>query len=115
MRRINRPSLTFAALGIAAAAYAVSQTMLIPSLPDLEKSLHTSPSGVSALMTTFWIAGAVTAGVFGRLGDMYGKRRLIVVTVLLFSLGSVLCALASTLAVMESCTMSSAASSSRTA
>ena len=83
----RRPSLTFAVLGIAAAAYAVSQTMLIPSLPDLEKSLHTSPSGVSALMTTFWIAGAVTAGLFGRLGDMYGKRRLILVTLLLFSLG----------------------------
>ena len=100
MSRSHRPSLTFAALGIAAAAYAVSQTMLIPSLPDLEVSLHTTPSGVSALMTTFWIAGAVTAGIFGRLGDMYGKRRLILVTVLLFSLGGVLCALASTLAVM---------------
>jgi MFS family permease len=96
----RRPSLTFAVLGIAAAAYAVSQTMLVPSLPALERSLHTTPSGVSALMTVFWIAGAVTAGLFGRLGDMYGKRRLIVVTLLLFSLGGVLCAVASTLAVM---------------
>ena len=96
----RRPSLTFAVLGIAAAAYAVSQTMLIPSLPELEDSLHTSPSGVSALMTTFWIAGAVTAGLFGRLGDMYGKRKVIVATLLSFSLGGVLCALASTLGVM---------------
>ena len=96
----RRPSLIFAVLGIAAAAYAVSQTMLIPSLPELEKSLHTSPSGVSALMTVFWIAGAVTAGLFGRLGDMFGKRRMIVVTLLLFGLGGALCAVASTLAVM---------------
>jgi len=96
----NRPSLTFAVLGIAAAAYAVSQTMLIPSLPELERTLHTTPSGVSALMTTFWIAGAVTAGLFGRLGDMYGKRKVIVATFLSFSLGGVLCALASTIGIM---------------
>jgi MFS family permease len=95
-----RPSLTFAVLGIAAAAYAISQTMLVPSLPELEESLHTSPSGVSALMTSFWISGAVTAGLFGRLGDMYGKRRVIVATLLSFSLGGILCALASTLGVM---------------
>jgi MFS family permease len=95
-----RPSLTFAVLGIAAAAYAISQTMLVPSLPELEESLHTSPSGVSALMTSFWISGAVTAGLFGRLGDMYGKRRVIVATLLLFSLGGILCAFASTLGVM---------------
>jgi len=100
MSRRARPSLIFAVLGIAAAAYAVSQTMLIPSLPTLEESLHTSPSGVSALMTVFWIAGAVTAGLFGRLGDMFGKRRMIIVTLLLFGLGGALCAVASTLAVM---------------
>ena len=51
-------------------------------------------------MTAFWIAGAVTAGLFGRLGDMFGKRKMIVATLLVFSLGGVLCALASTLGVM---------------
>jgi len=100
MSHPRHPSLVFAALGIAAGAYAVSQTMLVPALPELEESLHTTPVGVSALMTIFWVSGAVTAGLFGRLGDMYGKRKLIVVTGLLFSLGGVICALASTLPVM---------------
>ena len=96
----RHPSLVFAALSLAAGAYALSQTMLVPALPELEESLQTTPAGVSSLMTIFWVSGAVTAGLLGRLGDMYGKRRLIVVTVLLFSVGGVLCALASTLAVM---------------
>ena len=101
MSRSHRPSLTFAALGIAAAAYAVSQTMLIPSLPDLEVSLHTSPVRRERVDDDRSGSPAPSRPVvFGRLGDMYGKRRLIVVTVLSFSLGGVLCALASSLAVM---------------
>jgi MFS family permease len=92
MRLRGNPYLIFLTLALAGWSYSVSQTMLIPSLPDVEAEFHTTPSGVTALMTSFWVAGAVTAGVFGRLGDMFGKRRMIETQMLLFSGGSLLCA-----------------------
>jgi len=55
---------------------------------------------VTALMTSFWVSGAVTAGVFGRLGDMYGKQRMIVAQMVLFSAGATICALTSVLPLM---------------
>ena len=48
-------------------------------------------------MSVFFITGAATAGVFGRLGDMFGKRRILLVQMALFSLGALVCGLSSSL------------------
>jgi MFS family permease len=77
--------------------YAVSQTLLIPALPQIAETLNATPGEVTVLMTSFWVAGAVTAGLFGRLGDMFGKRRMILVQLVLFSLGALTCGVSSSL------------------
>jgi MFS family permease len=80
--------------------YAVSQTLLIPSLPEIQHEFGATPSEVTALMTSFWVSGAVTAGLFGRLGDMFGKRLMILLQLLLFSAGALACAVGPSLAVL---------------
>jgi MFS family permease len=90
----------FGAIALSGFAYAVSQTMLVPCLPDIEQEFDTTPSATTMLMAAFWVSGAVTAGIFGRLGDMFGKRRMIVVQMVLFSLGALICAVAPSLLVM---------------
>ena len=49
-------------------------------------------------MTSFWVSGAVTAGLFGRLGDMFGKRLMILLQLLLFTAGALACAVGPSLA-----------------
>ena len=66
-------------LSLAALAFALAQTMLIPALTELAKSLNTDASGVAWTVTAYLLAAAVCTPVFGRLGDMFGKRRLLVV------------------------------------
>jgi EmrB/QacA subfamily drug resistance transporter len=95
-----KPLPIFLSLAVAVATYAISQTMLVPALPEIEEQFQTTPSGVTTLMTSFWVSGAVTAILFGRLGDMFGKRRLLVMSLLLFSMGAAACALAPSLALM---------------
>jgi len=90
----------FAALAVGGLSYAVSQTMLIPSLPDIEAAFHSTPSETTMLVTSFWVSGAVTAGLFGRLGDMFGKRRMITAQLVLFSLGCLVCAASPSLGLM---------------
>src|SRR5216117_3533597 len=79
-------------LGLAALSFALAQTTLIPALPDLARALHTDTSGVTWTLTGYLIAAAVFTPLVGRLGDMYGKRRLLVAALVAFAAGSVIAA-----------------------
>jgi MFS family permease len=87
-------------LSIAALAFALAQTMLIPALGDLKTQLHTDASGVAWTLTGYLLAAAVFTPLFGRLGDMFGKRRLLVISLGFFAAGSVVSALGSSLGIV---------------
>jgi EmrB/QacA subfamily drug resistance transporter len=74
--------------------------MLVPALGDLTRVLHTDPSGVAWVLTGYLLAAAVATPVAGRLGDMFGKRRLLVISLAVFAAGSTLSALGSSLEVV---------------
>jgi EmrB/QacA subfamily drug resistance transporter len=79
---------------------ALMQTIVIPLVTDLPRLLNTTPDNASWVITSTLLAAAVTTPISGRLGDMFGKRRMLVVCVLLLILGSVVCALTSSLPVV---------------
>ena len=87
-------------LSVAALAFALAQTTLIPALGVLAEELHTDASGVAWTLTAYLLAAAVCTPIFGRLGDMFGKRRLLVISLSVFAAGSVVAALADTLEVL---------------
>ncbi|SHL49798.1 Major Facilitator Superfamily protein [Pseudonocardia thermophila] len=64
------------------------QTLVVPLLPRFPVLLDTTPATVTWLVTATLIAGAVCTPLLGRLGDMYGKRRLLLVALGLVALGS---------------------------
>lgn len=84
-------------LMLAVGTYGIAQTMLIPSLPEIQHRLHTTPAGATSAFSVFFVSGAVTCGALGRLGDMFGKRRLMIVQMTLFSIGALICAVGSSL------------------
>jgi EmrB/QacA subfamily drug resistance transporter len=96
------PTRTLLILGTAALAFALAQTTLIPALPDLMRGLHTDESGVTWTLTGYLVAAAVFTPLVGRLGDIFGKRRLLVISLLAFGAGSVVAALSSSLWVVVS-------------
>lgn len=87
-------------LSIAALAFALAQTTLIPALGELKTALHTDSSGVAWTLTGYLLAAAVFTPLFGRLGDMFGKRRLLVISLAFFTAGSVVSALGASLGVV---------------
>jgi MFS family permease len=68
----------------------LTQTLVIPLLPIFPGELHSSAADVSWLVTASLVAGAVGAPMFGRLGDLYGKRRALLVALGLMTVGSVI-------------------------
>lgn len=79
---------------------AVSQTMLVPLIGDLPALLATSSTNATWVLTATLLAGAVSTPVLGRLGDMFGKRRLMLVALGLMIGGSLVCAVSSSLTPM---------------
>src|SRR4051794_4914040 len=91
------PTWTLLILSVSALAYALAQTTVVPAIPHLMRGLHTDESGVTWTLTGYLIAAAVATPLVGRLGDIYGKRRMLVVALVAFAIGSVVAALAVTL------------------
>ncbi|TQF69453.1 MFS transporter [Rhodococcus spelaei] len=66
------------------------QTIVMPLLPEFPRLLNTTPTNAAWLVTANLIAGAVCAPVLGRLGDMFGKRRMLLVALAVMVAGSML-------------------------
>ncbi|MHC6231887.1 MFS transporter [Arthrobacter sp. MMS24-T111] len=68
--------------------------MAVPLLVELPKIFDTTPSNTSWVITVTLLASAVITPVAGRLGDMYGKRPVILGSFVPLILGSAICAVA---------------------
>src|SRR4029079_13252281 len=81
-------------------AYVLLQSLVVPALPDLQAALHTSQSSISWILTAYLLSASVATPVLGRLGDMFGKERMLVVVLAALSAGSLIAALTSSIGVM---------------
>ena len=89
-----------AVLAFGGGAYAMLQSLVVPALPILQRDLHTTPSGVAWVFTAYLLAASVATPIAGRIGDMFGKKRTLVVVLAGLAAGTLLAALATTLPVM---------------
>ncbi|MFD7325993.1 MFS transporter [Streptomyces sp. NPDC059875] len=95
-----RPGGVVGVLAFAGIVAALMQTLVVPLLGDLPRLFDTSASNASWVVTATLLSAAVATPVAGRLGDMYGKRRMLLVSVAPLVLGSVVCALSSSVVPM---------------
>jgi MFS family permease len=93
------PVAAIAVLTLGALDFGLEQSLIIPALPALATHYDTTVTEASWLATGFLLAGTVAVPLLGRLGDMYGKRRLLLYTLTAFAVGSLICALTSSIAV----------------
>ncbi|MEW2546774.1 MFS transporter [Streptomyces sp. NPDC047002] len=89
------PVLAFAGITVA-----VMQTLLVPVIKDLPALLGTAPSNATWVMTSTLLAGAVATPIMGRLGDLYGKRRMLLASLAVMVVGSLVCAFTDDLLIM---------------
>lgn len=89
------PVLAFAGITVA-----VMQTLLVPVIKDLPVLLHTDPSNATWVMTATLLAGAVSTPIMGRLGDLNGKRKMLLASLAVMVVGSLICAFTDDLVIM---------------
>src|SRR3954468_5011049 len=96
----QHPRITLAVLSLGVVAFTLSQTTVAPALPHIQSSLGISESAVTWTLTGYLVAASVMTPIIGRLGDMLGKRRLLIATLVAFAIGSALAAVAGTIGVL---------------
>lgn len=82
-------NITLAALTLAGIAFALQQTLIIPALPTLQRELDTTTTWATWLLTGFLLSASVLTPLLGKLGDQYGKERLLLISLGIFLVGSV--------------------------
>jgi EmrB/QacA subfamily drug resistance transporter len=89
-----------AVLLLAGLSFAVSQTMVAPALPAIQTQLGASASATAWVMTGFLLAASVATPIMGKLGDVFGKGRVLASLLAAFAAGAVVCALAGSIEVL---------------
>lgn len=83
---------TVPVLAFAGIVVAVMQTLLVPVFKDLPQLLETSPGNATWVMTSTLLSGAVSTPIMGRLGDLFGKRRMLIVSLSVMVVGALVSA-----------------------
>jgi len=96
----TRPGGVVATLALAGITAAIMQTLVTPLIAELPQILHTTSSNAAWVITVTLLVAAVCVPVFGRLGDLVGKRRMLLVCCVPLVAGSVVCALSSSVVSM---------------
>src|SRR3954462_4696780 len=82
--------IAFSAMMLATLLAALDQTVVATALPQIVTDLHGFEE-LSWGVSSFLVAATVTVPLYGKLSDLYGRRRMFVVSISIFLLGSALC------------------------
>ena len=75
---------------------ALDQTVVSTALPRIAAELH-GFSDLSWVVTAYLLTSTATVPLYGKLSDLYGRRILFVVSISIFLVGSLLCAVATSM------------------
>ncbi|GAB3605372.1 MFS transporter [Conyzicola nivalis] len=87
-------------LALGGLAFAVLQSLVAPALTTIGNDLDVSTGDISWILTAYLLSASVMTPILGRLGDMLGKRRILIVVLALLLVGTLMAALAPNLGVL---------------
>lgn len=99
-RRRPHYLVTLGLLVTAGVSFAFMQTLVVPALPFFQREFDTTATWVAWIATGFLLSSSVCTPILGKLGDAYGKKRLLVISMAIFGLASVAAAFSTSLAMI---------------
>jgi EmrB/QacA subfamily drug resistance transporter len=99
-RRRPNSTLIIVYLSLGGLAFACLQSLVAPALTTIGHDLNTTTSNASWILTAYLLSASVLTPILGRLGDIAGKRKIMIVVLALLFIGTLVAALADNLAVL---------------
>lgn len=93
-RENRRAKRLFFMLALAAMCVATIQSVINPVLPTIQHAMGTDQGTVTWLATAYLVASAVCTPILGKMGDIWGKDKLLAIVLTVFALGCLLAAVA---------------------
>ena len=90
----GRRELTFVVLAVAVSSFALLQSLIVPVLATLQAEFDTSQTTVTWVLTAYLLSASICTPLIGRVGDVVGKSRMLVIALAVLSVGSLAAALA---------------------
>ncbi len=90
----SRREVTFAVLAVAASSFALLQSLIVPVLATIQAEFDTTQATVTWVLTAYLLSASICTPLLGRVGDVVGKTRMLVVALAVLSVGSLAAALA---------------------
>ncbi len=97
LSRRPSPTITLTILLVVAISYVLQQTLVVPALTVIQADLGTTRTWATWVFTGFLLTSAVSTPIVGRLGDIYGKKRMMVVALVAFAVGTIAAALSTSI------------------
>ena len=92
-----RPNALLAVLALAGTVFAMMQALVIPALPRIQASLGVNADRAAWISTAYLLSASILTPVIGRLGEVAGKRRMMLASLAAFAAGTLVCAVAGNL------------------
>ncbi len=83
----NEMSFILVILSLIAIMIMFTESMLIPALPTIQAEFNSTATWTSWILSIYLVVGAVSTPIFGKLGDTYGKKKLLVICMSLYTAG----------------------------
>ena len=97
----RRPrSLAIVVVTIGAFVYSMLQSLVIPALTTIQRDLNTSATASTWVVSSLLLSTAIATPILGRLGDMFGRSHMLVVSLTSLAVGCVLSAMASSIGML---------------
>ena len=87
-----------APLVVSSFAYATAQNTIVPVIPQVQEATGSSASQVAWMITGFFVSSAGLTVLTGRLGDLFGRKRVLCAILAIFGGGAAIAALGNSLA-----------------
>ena len=80
--------ITLAILSLIGLIIVYGETMIIPAIPDLVKDFNITYNTTAWILTAYLIAGAVATPLVGKLSDIYGKKKILLIVMIIYTAGT---------------------------
>src|SRR5262249_37096183 len=84
----RRATRILSILCVASIAYGLQQSMVFPAMPTVQRDFDTSTAWIAWLANSFLIASIVATPIIGKLGDQFGKARMLKIALAMSIIGS---------------------------
>ncbi|MBU1801884.1 MAG: MFS transporter, partial [Actinobacteria bacterium] len=91
---LRQQRVTFVVLAVSVSAFALLQSLIVPVLQTIQVEYDTDQATVTWVLTGYLLSASIATPILGRVGDAVGKKKVLVATLLMLSVGSLAAALA---------------------